>query len=504
MGWTRSWSAEQDHGGAVLYRDDGLVPGKRTLTQSLVAVQRRATGLAPSVPPAVGPGRDGSSTPAIDDPFDFREHVLATVNGPRSRASDAGMCSCGTCASCQAGAATDDAADRAAPAVHRRAAGSAGVASVDTAVAQGLASAGRALDGQTRTFMESRFGHDFGDVRVHADGAAGASAQALRAEAYTVGRDIVFASGRYDPDSSGGRHLLAHELTHVVQQGGGRAAPEVAQRQAAASAPDAAAPAAGPADDSTARLQQLITRIEQVHARSALVAGDPTGEPTEPGSPGDATDVHQHRGRVAELLAQLRAVASGGDEAAKQGVLRAFSPAGAQQAERTLESLVRVEQRRPEGMAARSLQVSAPSDPAEVEAERVADAVMASGTVTVQQRAAGPHRQAAEAMIAGGLTVLEVDAVTAPETGPPGWIIGGIVALGALAVIGAGYVLMSASGNVADTGIMEEAQALIAAGAAATICAALQILMDQASDSRRKQRIKATQKAKGCRHSRHS
>jgi len=66
--------------------------------------------------------------------------------------------------------------------------------------------------------MEQRFGHDFSRVRVHADAKAQMSAQAVNANAYTVGNDIVFASGRYLPGLAEGRRLLAHELTHVVQQ----------------------------------------------------------------------------------------------------------------------------------------------------------------------------------------------------------------------------------------------------------------------------------------------
>jgi Domain of unknown function (DUF4157) len=66
--------------------------------------------------------------------------------------------------------------------------------------------------------MEARFGHAFGEVRIHADSAAAGSARKMRAAAYTVGREIVFAAGRYDPRSSVGRRLLAHELAHVVQQ----------------------------------------------------------------------------------------------------------------------------------------------------------------------------------------------------------------------------------------------------------------------------------------------
>lgn len=82
-----------------------------------------------------------------------------------------------------------------------------------------LASPGQPLDGATRAFFEPRFGHDFGNVRVHADERAAESARVVHASAYTVGRDIVFASGRYHQSTGEGRRLLAHELTHVVQQG---------------------------------------------------------------------------------------------------------------------------------------------------------------------------------------------------------------------------------------------------------------------------------------------
>ena len=66
--------------------------------------------------------------------------------------------------------------------------------------------------------MESRFGYDFSQVRVHTDARAGDSARALEAPAYTVGRNVVFADEQYAPDMTEGRRLLAHELTHVVQQ----------------------------------------------------------------------------------------------------------------------------------------------------------------------------------------------------------------------------------------------------------------------------------------------
>lgn len=90
-------------------------------------------------------------------------------------------------------------------------------------VHEALSQPGTGIDIETRSFMESRFGRDFSGVRIHAGTQAARSAQAVQAHAYTVGRDIVFADGRYAPASPEGRHLLAHELAHVVQQNGAEA-----------------------------------------------------------------------------------------------------------------------------------------------------------------------------------------------------------------------------------------------------------------------------------------
>jgi hypothetical protein len=80
---------------------------------------------------------------------------------------------------------------------------------------------GQPLDTSTRASMESAFGTSFDGVRVHTDGQASRSAEAVGANAYTVGSDIVFRDGQYDPGSSAGQRTLAHELTHVVQQSRG-------------------------------------------------------------------------------------------------------------------------------------------------------------------------------------------------------------------------------------------------------------------------------------------
>jgi Domain of unknown function (DUF4157) len=81
-----------------------------------------------------------------------------------------------------------------------------------------LHAAGQPLPATTREFMEPRFGHDFSRVRVHTDGLAANAARAVRARAYTIGQDIVFGSGQFAPTTTMGQQLLAHELTHVVQQ----------------------------------------------------------------------------------------------------------------------------------------------------------------------------------------------------------------------------------------------------------------------------------------------
>jgi len=92
-----------------------------------------------------------------------------------------------------------------------------------SAVDDVLRSSGQPLDPATRGFMESRFGHDFGQVRIHNDEQAARSARLVDARAYTVGRNVVVGAGEYAPGTSEGNRLLAHELAHVVQQAQGGA-----------------------------------------------------------------------------------------------------------------------------------------------------------------------------------------------------------------------------------------------------------------------------------------
>ncbi len=135
-----------------------------------------------------------------------------------------------------------------------------------------LSSHGQPLDSATRDFMEPRFGHDFSKVRVHTDERAVESAQAVDALAYTVGQDMVFSSGQYAPETGAGQQLLAHELTHVVQQHNGSAAGPLA---------------VGPADDSYEQEASMM---------SAAIASNVS--PTVEGVAGEANRVQRTPGDV--------------------------------------------------------------------------------------------------------------------------------------------------------------------------------------------------------------
>jgi hypothetical protein len=125
-------------------------------------------------------------------------------------------CACGggcpTCQTKQPGRGVDRAQTK------HGGSGGLGQTAVPPIARHGLRSPGRPLDAATRASMEQRFGHDFSMVRVHSGTAAEVSARDLKAYAYTVGHDIVFAAGRFAPGTHAGQRLIAHELTHVIQQ----------------------------------------------------------------------------------------------------------------------------------------------------------------------------------------------------------------------------------------------------------------------------------------------
>jgi hypothetical protein len=110
-----------------------------------------------------------------------------------------------------------------------------------------LSSPGKPLPAETRTFFEPRFDHEFDRVRIHTDRAAAESAAAVQSVAFTAGKNIVFGSGQFAPGTHQGKKLLAHELSHVVQQNGSNGTPSRLQRQTPPTVQkDAPAPAGTP------------------------------------------------------------------------------------------------------------------------------------------------------------------------------------------------------------------------------------------------------------------
>src|SRR5712671_7191696 len=155
---------------------------------------------------------------AISNPDDLEEreadNVAHTVMRKAAGAPPSSPCSCShdgeMCEECQQ--------KQSAPLIQRRATAPSAPPHIPRVVSDVLRSPGYPLDVSTRAFFEPRFGRDFSDVRIHTSSDAAASARSINAHAYTAGSDIVFASSQYAPDTTLGRTLLAHELTHVMQQ----------------------------------------------------------------------------------------------------------------------------------------------------------------------------------------------------------------------------------------------------------------------------------------------
>jgi len=132
-------------------------------------------------------------------------------------------------------------------------------AAIPQVVDEVLRTPGAPLDGATRAWIEPRFGHDFGRVRIHADAEAAHSAAAVGAAAYTVGCDVVFGAGEHQPRTPRGRALLAHELAHVVQQEGVAAGPQ-------------SPVALGAADDAAEGVADRAVRLAMGHAPQRSIA----------------------------------------------------------------------------------------------------------------------------------------------------------------------------------------------------------------------------------------
>ncbi|MGW2254247.1 eCIS core domain-containing protein [Kitasatospora sp. NPDC001660] len=161
-------------------------------------------------------GRDFSGIP-----------VTRTASGARSTEAVLQRCADGHCPT---GSCVRDDEEP----VLRRQADGAGPGFAPAVVHEVLREPGEALDARTKASMGSRFGRDFSHVRVHTDPRAAESAAAVAARAYTVGSHVVFGSRGYRPDTPDGSRLLAHELTHVVQQGAGGVIPASGLRIGAA------------------------------------------------------------------------------------------------------------------------------------------------------------------------------------------------------------------------------------------------------------------------------
>src|SRR3954451_9068457 len=115
--------------------------------------------------------------------------------------------------------------------VQRVAAGPAAASrAVPESIGRTLATPGQPLERSVRGDMEARFGHDFSQVRLHQDEVAAASSAEMGARAYTVGNAVVLGAGQYNPTTSSGQKLLAHELTHALQQRAAGADRSVVQR----------------------------------------------------------------------------------------------------------------------------------------------------------------------------------------------------------------------------------------------------------------------------------
>ena len=184
----------------------------------------------------------GEATPtrlAISEPGDgheqgadrLAEHVMATPESQLSHACPYG----GQCAPCQSEQPVQPEQHSGLPPSHVQASG-AGRVPARPSVHDVVRSPGQPLDPATRAFMEPRFGYDFSQVRIHSDAAAARSARDVNADAYTVGRDVVFGAGQFVPGTKEGRRLIAHELAHVMQtseaqRGPGPALAHVVQRQ---------------------------------------------------------------------------------------------------------------------------------------------------------------------------------------------------------------------------------------------------------------------------------
>jgi hypothetical protein len=218
-----------------------------------------------------------------------------------------------------------------------------------------LGSPGATLDPKTRAFFEPRFGHDFSRVRVHHDARAAHSARAIGARAYTVGADIVFGRGEYDPFSPRGARLLAHELAHVVQQS---AAPGRANQLQQQDTGDGSADTSAAQPDTSGPQQGLAALIATLRNTIASQGIDPSAEP-------DATAAPDTAAGLLQTLAILEALLANGTPDQQQAVLDRIQQPG------PMTGNAPMAQQKP-------VAITAPGDPLEQEADAVVESVFTS------------------------------------------------------------------------------------------------------------------------------
>ena len=165
-----------------------------------------------------------------------------------------------------------------------------------------LRGSGRSLPAGLRAFFEPRFGHDFGGVRVHTGAAASAAADAVRARAFTVGSDVVFGNGEWSPETDSGKRLIAHELTHVVQQ-----TPLVARRKPIVQRETTETMARG-SESSGPTETAGASPAESTDSAAPAPEATPTAEPSAMTVIVDdeATQIDQGQMKKGEFLARLR------------------------------------------------------------------------------------------------------------------------------------------------------------------------------------------------------
>lgn len=269
---------------------------------------------------------------------------------------------------------------------------------------RGALGPGSPLPAATRGFFGPRFGADFSNVRVHTDAAGHAAARRFGALAFTVGNDIAFAPGQYDPHGASGQRLLAHELTHVVQQSG-TPAPQQVRRAASTTPSDTASRSEGASEsggDAAALLGEAVGRFARFQANARARLADVGGTAVAgkashlQGIAADQID------RLGPLISRVRGIAGNADAELQQKLAGQLSSGTLGRAEAWLQAVggspspaapaqpISVRNRTAPGVALKSLDVSRPGDPAEIEADRVADAIM-SGTASTRTIHSSPE-----------------------------------------------------------------------------------------------------------------